>query len=312
MEVVRYSAEKRGEWDDFVLAAKNSTFLFMRGYMDYHSDRFADASLMFYDGGRLRALLPACLREGGVVSSHAGLTYGGFVLSADVKGAEVLALFEAAMQWMKRELAATLFVYKPVPQIYSAVPSQEDLYALFRVGARLVARSLSSAVNNAARVGFSQLRRRKVAKVAREGVTYAVSDDFSTYWAVLGEALQTGHGCSPVHTLGEITLLASRFPQNIKLYAAYKDGAMVAGCVVYETRYVAHVQYIAASPQGKAIGALDGLFDYLFTSIYNKVEYIDFGISTERGGSCLNEGLLFQKEGFGARGVVYDVYEVDL
>lgn len=312
MEVVRYSAEKREEWDSFVLAAKNSTFLFMRGYMDYHSDRFADASLMFYDEGRLRALLPACLCEGGVVSSHAGLTYGGFVLSADVKGAEVLALFEAAMQWMKRELGAVSFVYKPVPHIYSAVPSQEDLYALFRVGARLVACSLSSAVNNAARVGFSQLRRRKVARAAREGVGYAVTDDFSAYWAILGEALQAGHGCTPVHTLDEITLLASRFPQNIKLYAAYKDGAMVAGCVVYETRCVAHVQYIAASPQGKALGALDGLFDYLFTSIYNKVEYIDFGISTERGGSYLNEGLLFQKEGFGARGVVYDVYEVDL
>jgi hypothetical protein len=123
--------------------------------------------------------------------------------------------------------------------------------------------------------------------------------------------LASAHGCRPVHTLDEIQLLESRFPENIKLYGAFDGDRMIAGCVVYETPYVAHIQYIAASPEGKAAGALDGLFDYLFRE-YKGVSYIDFGISTENGGSVLNEGLLFQKEGFGARGVVYDVYEIVL
>ncbi len=310
MEVVRYCYERKTEWDAFVLAAKNSTFLFMRDYMDYHSDRFTDASLMFYDEGRLRALLPANLGSDGVVASHAGLTYGGFVLSADVRGVEVIRLFETAMQWMKRELAATAFIYKPLPYIYSAVPSQEDLYALFKMGARLAARSLSSAVNNAARMNFSQLRRRKVTKALKEGIDCAASGDFSSYWAILTDVLGSAHGCRPVHSLEEITMLAACFPENIKLYAASRAGVMLAGCVVYETKHVAHIQYIAASPEGKAVGALDALFDHLFTCVYSKIDYIDFGISTENGGSLLNEGLLFQKEGFGGRGVVYDVYEV--
>ena len=38
----------------------------------------------------------------------------------------------------------------------------------------------------------------------------------------------------------------------------------------------------------------------------------DFGISTEQGGRYLNEGLIFQKEGFGARTVVYDTYELNI
>ena len=87
---------------------------------------------------------------------------------------------------------------------------------------------------------------------------------------------------------------------------------MVAGCVVYDTGRVAHLQYIAASPEGKAMGALDGLFAHLFENVYKQRDYIDFGISTEDGGNHLNEGLLFQKEGFGGRGIVYDVYEIDL
>ena len=41
--------------------------------------------------------------------------------------------------------------------------------------------------------------------------------------------------------------------------------------------------------------------------------YFDFGRSTENpDGSGLNEPLVFQKEGFGARGLCYDIYEWDL
>ena len=40
--------------------------------------------------------------------------------------------------------------------------------------------------------------------------------------------------------------------------------------------------------------------------------YFDFGISTEENGRVLNSGLIDQKEGFGARGVVHDHYELDI
>ena len=313
MEIVRYNSSLKGEWDAFVRGAKNSTFLFLRDYMDYHAERFVDVSLMFYDNGVLRALLPAnyCCDDK-VVVSHGGLTYGGFILSADAKGCEVLALFEGTMRWFRNELATTRLVYKPVPYIYSSLPAQEDLYALFRVGARLVGRSLSSAVDNVCRQGFSELRRRKVAKAAKSGVRYFCSDDYAGYWAILSDVLGKRHSCAPVHSLEEIQLLSSRFPENIKLYAAFNLDVMLAGCVVYETTNVAHIQYIAASDEGRAVGALDGLFDYLFNNVYRDVRFVDFGISTENGGTVLNEGLLFQKEGFGGRGVVYDTYEIDL
>ena len=313
MEVVRYNISLKGEWDAFVRGAKNSTFLFMRDYMDYHADRFMDVSLMFYDNKVLRALLPANYSsDDKIVVSHGGLTYGGFILSADVKGGEVLALFQEAMRWMKNEIAAVRFVYKPVPYVYSSLPAQEDLYALFRAGARLVGRSLSSVVDNVCRQGFSELRRRKVVKAAKNGVQYSYSDDYAGYWAILSDVLGRRHDCAPVHSLEEILLLASRFPENIKLYIASNSNAMLAGCVVYETANVAHIQYIASSDDGRDVGALDGLFDYLFNNVYRDVRFVDFGISTENGGSVLNKGLLFQKEGFGGRGVVYDTYEIDL
>ena len=83
----------------------------------------------------------------------------------------------------------------------------------------------------------------------------------------------------------------------------------MAGTLVYETAKVVHTQYISASPEGKAKGALDMLFDHLVNDVYVGSRYFDFGKSTEDGGRYLNESLIFQKEGFGGRGVCYDTYE---
>ena len=46
--------------------------------------------------------------------------------------------------------------------------------------------------------------------------------------------------------------------------------------------------------------------------LYADRRYFSFGISTEQAGQYLNEGLIAQKEGFGARTVVHDFYEWNL
>jgi hypothetical protein len=86
----------------------------------------------------------------------------------------------------------------------------------------------------------------------------------------------------------------------------------LAGTVLYITKKVVHTQYISASPEGKAKGALDLLFDFLINIEYPMYEYFDFGQSTEKMGEYLNENLIFQKEGFGGRGIVYTIYEKEL
>ena len=75
----RYTSIDKPLWDGFVALSKNATFLHYRDYMDYHSDRFHDFSLMAFDGGRLLALLPANL-SGDTLYSHQGLTFGGWLM----------------------------------------------------------------------------------------------------------------------------------------------------------------------------------------------------------------------------------------
>ena len=138
------------------------------------------------------------------------------------------------------------------------------------------------------------------------------SDDFDSFWKLLEGVLRDNHSAKPVHTLNEIKLLASRFPDNIRLFLATKEENVLSGALIYESERVAHTQYMANNADGRECGALDLVIDYLLTDYYRGKYYFDFGISCEQGGRYLNTGLISQKEGFGARPVVHDFYELIL
>ena len=130
-EIVRYTADKAKEWNQFVAESKNGTFLFDRHYMDYHSDRFEDYSLMFYRDGGLYALLPAN-REDNILWSHRGLTYGGIIMNAESTAARIQQLFRELNDYLRAD-GFIKVVYKPVPHIFHRIPSEEDIYSLFSV-----------------------------------------------------------------------------------------------------------------------------------------------------------------------------------
>ena len=318
MRIVQFTNQQSDEWDAFVRESKNGTFLLERRFMDYHSDRFSDCSLMIYDDMELVAVLPANWdEETHTVYSHQGLTYGGLLLTKESTARQVMEMMQLLLLWYIDYLQASRFVYKPIPYIYSECPSEEDLYALFRAGAKLKTRAVSSVVAMQNPLRMRKLRLRGAKKAIDNGlyIDRMTDEDWDTlqaYWSLLTEVLLRHHSVRPVHTSEEMQLLMSRFPQQIKLYLVRREREIVAGCVVFATSRVAHIQYIAAGDEGRELGALDLLFRHLINERFKHLSYLDFGISTENGGQVLNEGLIFQKEGFGARAVCYDSYEVDL
>ena len=310
-EVRRYSAERANEWNQFVAKSKNGTFLFDRRFMDYHADRFTDASLMIYRDNSLYALLPANVK-GEVLTSHGGLTYGGLVMSGRCSAKGIQEVF-AAMNTYLTGIGIRRVVYKAVPWIYHQVPAEEDLYALTSVcQARLVIRDISSAIFSDRPVRFSESRKSGIRKALRKGLTIRESEDFATFWQILNDNLSAKYGVHPVHSVAELELLHARFPQVIRLYMVYDGETPLGGTLLFLTPQVLHTQYISATAEGKAHGAIDLLFDYLINEVYTDYRYVDFGKSTVSDSADLNEQLIFQKEGFGARAVCYDTYEYDL
>jgi len=310
MDIISYTKNRKREWNEFLYNSKNGLFLFDRDYMEYHSDRFVDFSLMFYEDNKLIALLPANI-EKNILVSHGGLTFGSFITNSKMTVSRMLRIFYKLLDYLKKN-SINKMIYKCIPYIYQSIPSDEDSYALFRMGAKLFRRDISSVIYLSKRDKYRKLRYRCIKKAMSANLKVKKTDDFKIYWNILKENLIKKYNTKPVHTLKEIEYLHCKFPDNIKIFASYQDDTMLAGIVIYESENVAHAQYIANTKEGKEIGALDIIVTFLVNEYYQNKKYFDFGISTEDNGLYLNEGLILFKEGFGARGVVYDFYEVDI
>ena len=309
IDIRRYTEADKAVWDAFVAQSKNGTFLFFRDYMDYHSDRFSDHSLMIYLAGRLYALLPAN-EANGVFYSHQGLTYGGLVMSPRSKAAQVRDIFVSLGDYLRGQ-GFSRVVYKHIPWVYAKLPAEEDLFALSNVcRASLLSRDVASVVMLDRRLPFSELRKRCVKKAEKAALAVREVQDCSAFWSLLENNLKEKFGARPVHTLEEITLLKSRFPDNIRLFAVYQGDNILGGTLLYKDSQTVKTQYISANDAGRRVGALDLLFAQLMEKCSEHgVKYFDFGTSNLPENDNLNDSLIFQKEGFGGRAVCYDTYE---
>jgi hypothetical protein len=306
IEVRKYTSDQKEKWDQLIKISRADTFLFYRDYMDYHSDRFKDHSLLIYRKGKLEGVLPGNL-NGTTFYSHQGLTYGGLVTTEKITGTDTLKIFQLISNELKNQGIETV-IYKPLPFIYQKIPSQEDIYALFRLGAEKTECNISSTIYQNNRIPFPESRKSGIRKSKISGVKVETSEDFEMFWPILHSNLNNKHGRTPVHNVSEIKLLKSLFPENIGLYIATLRSEVLAGCVLFIMKNIVHVQYMACSLEGKQIGALDILLNELINKHFLATPIFDFGHSNENMGTHLNENLIFQKEGFGGRGVVYESY----
>jgi len=314
--IERYNADSASVWDDFVDKSKNGTFLFKRAYMDYHADRFEDFSLMIYSSHsepkarNLLAILPANKAEK-TLYSHQGLTYGSLLVTTEISQGLMLAIFDALKAFLK-PLGFEKIYYKTIPAIYHKLPCEEDLYALFRHNAKLVVRNCSTTFDIQKSKTASKYRLRVSNAAEKHNLRYEIHGNVDAFWPIVEEKLNQKHGVLPVHSQAEINLLQTSLPQNIQGIAVFSDDKIVAGAVVYLANDVAHLQYAAVSPEGEKMGAGEFLYDSLIHKLYPEFRYFDFGISTEKGGHFLNEGLIFYKEKFGGSTIVYDHYEIEI
>ena len=307
--IKKYEQEDKKIWDNFIATSKNGIFLFYRDYMDYHKDRFADHSVIIAENAKIIALLPANEKEGKIIS-HGGLTFGSLIMSHGIKAVQVLEVFQLIKEYYTK-LGFKKIIFKIAPHIFHRYPSEEDLYALFRLNASLIRRDISSVIKISTKIQFSRPKRRSVQKCFRDKITFLENNDFPEYWNLLTEVVSK-YNVKPVHSLEEIVYLNKLFPEKIRLFEARKEGMLLAGVVIYDYDTVVHVQYQANSPEGRKMGALEFLHHNLVNGIFKDREYYSFGISTENEGKKLNRGLIQQKERMGARGITLDFYSIPL
>jgi len=309
LRVERYTPVRKLEWDRLVATGKNATFLFQRDYMDYHQERFMDYSLLIFERDKVVGLIPGNLSTDGTLISHEGLTYGGLVVPRDARLKDVVKCFHAVLRYLN-EQGISKWIYKRLPGFYNTLPDDDVPYALFLMDARLFRRDCATTICELDRLPLNRNRKVQIKKARAAGVQVVEEKNFQPFWdRVLIPQLAARYGARPVHTLDEIALLSSRFPQHIKQFSVYTGDEILGGTTIYETRTVAHAQYSAVTEKGRQTGAQAYLFNWLIDK-YKDKHFFDFGTSNENEGRAINYGLLIWKEGFGARCFTHDFYEI--
>lgn len=311
--VRRYTPADLELWEEAVANSRNATFLFSRRFMDYHADRFRDFSLIAEHPSRRPALLPANITADGVLHSHQGLSYGGWILPlAGFSSIDFTELWQAFILACK-DFNISGIDYKPIPSIYHRIPAEDDLYEIFRNCGRLTERTLSSVIRLAENPGLSKTMRRQLRRASEDkAVRIGYLSEAAPFMEMLTECLRERHGASPVHTTEELQFLRDRFPENIKLAVVVDREGLQAGVCLFESAQVCHAQYIASSPRGREKHYLPFLFSHLIAEASGRFLYFDFGISTEDHGKLLNLGLTRQKCALGGSGAAFDRYFIPL
>ncbi|MCR4030494.1 MULTISPECIES: FemAB family protein [Flavobacterium] len=310
--IKKYNQEDFSVWNDFIAQAKNATFLFHRDFMEYHKDRFEDFSLLVFEDEKLRAVLPAN-KKGNDLYSHQGLTYGGLVYTSKLNAEKVESILDEILLFLKENQIET-FYYKPIPDFYFSQGNKEMEFFLMRRHAVLERKEMNLAINLSVPLKISKSKLKHFRRIENLDVEIVEELDFDPFWEkILKPRLQEKFNTKPVHSQEEITLLKSRFPQNIKQYSAYKDGHIIAGITIFETKNVVKSQYGATSKIGEKFRALDFLFINLTRKYQNEGKYfLDMGIVDDENEAGYNLGLLKQKEELGCSVYNQDFFMINL
>lgn len=298
LNIIKYSPHNAAEWDHFITISINGTFLLYRNFMDYHKDRFNDHSLMVYENESLLCCIPAHRVKQGFYS-HRGLSYGGIIISQDGKN-KIEQVIDVVMRYLKSHAFAKAEFQQP-PVSYHHVNreielllQQQDFKANRLLHNQLVRLDMEIKVSSKKTRGYRNGN--------YKGLKIVRNDSFKNFWQdILVPQLHTRYGSKPVHTLEEIELLASRFPENIVQHNLYLKDKLLAGITFFKNVKLVKAQYTASSPQGLQCDATTFLYIEAMKEFTSAGFLIfDYGPVNKKDGT-INKGLKRFKKELGCR-----------
>src|SRR5690606_16891075 len=141
MTIQPYSPAFAPAWEEVVNHAINGTLMHSRSYLEYHRNRFLDASLLVYLDGSPVGVFPAHRIEDEVYS-HQGLTYGGLVIHQDLKTERIIIALKEILRHY-HSLQVTKVFIKEIPSFYGTSSLEWMPYCMFLLEAKRYRSDLS-------------------------------------------------------------------------------------------------------------------------------------------------------------------------
>lgn len=311
-------------WDEFIDRSINGTIFHKRKFLGYHpATRFADSSLMFYMKNTLCAVFPAAIiLDNGkkVLKSHPGSSFGCIVVDSPPGILDANQMVQDLMKYAAMQ-GCERIEFRIAPKIYNIYPTDELDFAFRLNGFQMRDVELATCVplekfgaspspisEDEIIKTFDDACRRSTKKALSSGVDARVTQDladFSAFWDVLAENL-VKHGTKPTHTKEELLDLKKRFPDDVQLVGVFDNGKVIAGIVTFVVnRNAAHVFYFGSLYAHQEKRGLNlAVLRLIQFGLSRKLKYVNFGISTEKGGKFVNWGLFRFKESFGGHGAL--------
>ncbi|MBL4694845.1 GNAT family N-acetyltransferase [Candidatus Gracilibacteria bacterium] len=311
LRIQEFDSSLEKEWDDFVVSAYNGCFMQTRKFLNYHEEgRFEDRSLMFYKGGALVAVLPACVVDG-TFYAHRGSTFGGFVFS---KKFFKVGMIDAVIKAFD-EYAGDFgeIILKQLPSLFSQ-GSVDNLEYLLGANDYDKYEELSFVINlkggGDLLESFRPNTRSKVRQGAKEGLTCKFVDseqEIAKFHDILISNLEK-HDAQAIHSKDELVDLAKRF-DGIRFVHCMHGDDVVAASMIWDFGKVLHTQNISIDYRFAELRSANFMVHFMIEeAVKDGFEYFSFGISTEDKGEKLNFDLAEFKEGFGAEGYLNRIF----
>lgn len=298
------------EWEQVVAQASNGHAMARVPYFTYHANRFEDHSLLFKKASHILAVLPAN-RDGNVLWSHQGVSFGGLIMSQRARFDDVQEIFKLLLAHLREEGFEKL-IYRALPHPYHVAPREDDLISLHRLGGRIVETKIHSMVRCEARTPRNKGWKNRISRSMKSGLQIRDDVDIDEFWPMVERIVTEVYGTKPIHSLDEIRFLKSRLGDDMPLVTAHSsEGTLLGGHLFLRSAAALTAMYIGESLEGRELGAGRFTLHHLLTKPAFKGLWLDLGQWVNPGNNEVLESLLAYKESAGARAILRHTWEIE-
>ena len=291
----------------------------LQRFFDYHPpERFNWHHLMFFDKGKLVAVLPGTL-ENGLFESPIGASYGSLV-TKDIKFKVAMELVSALLEYGKKN-GIKEFLLTAAPMIYEDYPNQSLEFAMLWQGFNYQLHYISSAIKlDPMRDIISRFQatvRRNIRKTFKNpDIRVEVNDRYDEFYPILLKN-KARHGVKPTHSLEELYRLKELLPEKLKLFMVYlKDKPIGGSLMFYPNKNVALCFYnmlLYEFAQYKPIQRV--MYEVVKDATENGYRYVDIGVSQDTKAEnpmTPSMSLIDFKEKFDAKTIMRNTLQIRL
>lgn len=309
IEVRKYKAEDKKDWDSFVSQSDNGFFFFKRDFLEYHHKPFIDHSLLVYDNNKLKALVPINTKDHKAYS-HQGITYGGLITPIKCKYADYILYINEVFNYLKKQNLHQISI-KIQPSVYFRTQSNK-LDVIIQRNKLNIDECLIGAVLNCQHYILPTKRKLNIKSSLLKNHIFSTETELSDFWKLVEICYPSRFGFKPVHSFDEISYLAKTFESNISIMSLREKSSnkLVAGLMVFEDDRMAKIQYIAYDE--KAIDLINLLYYETLDYYLKKKKSVDWGLSMDVNDGEVNTSILWLKEKFGASPIAVNTITFDL